>query len=170
MDGFGVLADRRLGAVCRHWKDLVRDGLPPARQALDPGAFMAALPFLWICERQGGSGRLVVRLAGEAINALFGRTVRGRFLDEILPPPLHGELVAAVGEVLAGPAALLARGRLSVDDPGAPLADCAILPLRDGPEIRSVLGATVYDAQMATPPGRLLPAIKERVLVPVAEL
>jgi hypothetical protein len=170
MDGFGALADRRLGAVCRHWKNLVRNDMPPVRQALDPGAFMTALPFLWICERQGGSGRFVVRLAGEEINALFGRTLRGRFLDEILPPALHAELAAAIGEVLARPATLLARGPLSVNDPGVAPADCAILPLREGAEIRSVLGATVYDAPMATPPGRLLPAIKERVLVPVAEV
>jgi hypothetical protein len=169
MDAFGAIADRRLRAVCRHWKDLVRDGVPPARQELDPSAFLPALRFLWICERQGSSGRLVVRLAGEDINELFGQRLRGRFLDEILPPPHHAELAATIDEVLAGPAALVTRGPLVATDPSAPPAETAILPLREGTEIRSVLGATVYEGRMAFPPGRLLPETNDRVLVPAAQ-
>ena len=142
---FDFVGDERLQSVCRHWDQLVSGRKLPDRRELDPRAFKSALPFVWLCEHVAPANTYLVRLAGEEINRLFDRSIRLRVLEDFLDQPQRDELADKFDQVLAGPAVLWSRGLLFATFENGPLGECVALPLRDGGQVRLVLGATVYE-------------------------
>lgn len=138
---------------CRHlldvlawWQAARPVGGVPYRRAIDPAAFPRALPCVWLCDYEPAAGEFRYRLAGEDINAVFGRPLKGRTLAAAFPTAAGVEAVhGALWRVIAEPAVGHAEGPvyswLGRQRPGERL----MLPLLDDAgRCTAVLGATRY--------------------------
>jgi hypothetical protein len=141
--------------VLAWWQAARPVGGVPHRRAIDPRAFPRALPCVWLCDYDPGAGEFRYRLAGEDVNAVFGRPLKGLTLAAAFPSAAGVEAVrATLWRVIAEPAVGHAEGPvyawLGRQRPGERL----ILPLLDDAGRRTaVLGATRYHPA-ASPPGQ----------------
>lgn len=70
--------------LIQHWMSCCSTGVLPMRSELDPGTIRAQLSAISIIELSSeGSARF--RLAGSKLRQLFGREMRGRYLEELDP-------------------------------------------------------------------------------------
>ncbi len=81
--GFQGLTDAQSDLIS-YWRDSHIVGVPPAREALDPGAIRAHLSSISIVEI-GRDGQARFRLAGSKLRQVFGCDMRGRSLTELEP-------------------------------------------------------------------------------------
>src|SRR3546814_9671576 len=57
----------------------------PGRRQIDPAAIAGVLPHVWLCDYEPAGRRFRYRLAGESIADVFGRSLRGLWLEEFFP-------------------------------------------------------------------------------------
>ena len=165
------IESQRVRDVCEHWRSLLTGTVPPHRARLDPVEMAAALPFVWIVEKEAGpSGRYMLRLAGEEVNRLFGESLRHRFIDEIFPPPIASEVVRKLDTVSETPALVWTLGPFFEGSPDGPVGECAVLPLVGDDNRPALLGVTVPTVAMNMPPRRLIPIAQEKRILTLAEL
>ena len=68
--------------LIQHWMSCCSTGVLPMRSELDPGTIRAQLSAISIIElSEHGAARF--RLAGSKLRQLFGREMRGRYLEEL---------------------------------------------------------------------------------------
>lgn len=79
--GFQGLTDAQSNLIS-YWRKSHTVGVPPAREALDPGAIRGYLSSISIVEI-GRDGQARFRLAGSKLREVFGRDMRGKFLSEL---------------------------------------------------------------------------------------
>lgn len=144
LDAFAHVRDAKLRGLAAYWLDLRRGERLPEYGDLDPARFASLLPYVWVSEREG-SGRFRYHLAGERINEVYGRSLRGRYLDEIMPAERREKTHAIYARVVDEPAVLHNLGwlynRLGRSGYGERLA----LPMRKGPgPARIILGVSLY--------------------------
>jgi len=157
--------------VCDHWRSLLVGTVPPARDKLDPAKMKRSLPFLWIAEKQWGvSGRYVLRLAGEAVNRLFGESLRHRFIDDIFPAPVAAEVTQKFDKVVETPALVWTLGPFFDALSDGPTGECAVVPLVADSGGQALMGVTVPKGAMRMPPRRLFPLSQESRILSLAEL
>jgi hypothetical protein len=157
-------------AVWDHWLSLASQGEPPLRRQLDATAMAGSLPYIWIVEKQlDQPHRFLLRLAGEAINALFGESLRLRFIDQIFPPPIAGEVERKLDTVMESRAVVWTLGPFFESQPNGPSGECLVAPITgDGP-CQGALGVTVPRHALRTPPRRLFPICQEKLVITAAE-
>jgi hypothetical protein len=159
---FGHVRDERLRRLVAYWLDRRQGRTMPARRDIDPVDIPAVLPFIWLNDVVPGAApgdelRFRCRLAGEAINAVHRRSVRGLTLEDYVPAddlPVVTEQYTAVART---PLVLHALGRVYHQTRQYIVGERIVLPLSaDGGGTADVLlGATVYttiDAAGLTPP------------------
>ena len=157
---FEVLRDSRLRRLLAHWLGLAGGTVPP-RAALDPLDIPYALPICWLCDLVADAdvpqGRFRYRLAGDTIERVFGRSLKGHYLDMLVPPADWPRVEARWLSVLALPAIAVHVGTVYDTYDMLLVGERLLLPLLDGqgrPTI--ILGATAYEAAgPETPPGPL---------------
>ncbi len=144
LDAFALVRDAKLRGLLAYWLDLRRGERLPDYADIDPSHFASLLPFAWVSEREP-DGRFRYHLAGERINDVYGRSLRGRYLDEIMPADAIAKTHAIYSRVVGEPAVLHNLGwlynRLGRTGYGERLA----LPMRKGPgPARIILGISHY--------------------------
>src|SRR5262245_53362813 len=84
IDHSPAIADEGLKALYRYWCELgqAAHGMP-AVQSFDPLHLTKMLPNIWILEVAPDTHRFRMRLAGENINAIYGRGIGGRYFADL---------------------------------------------------------------------------------------
>ena len=99
------IADAHLRSLFLYWCELAQAaGGMPQIQAFDPLHLPKVLPHIWIVEVESATRRFRVRLAGENINAIYGRNIGGQYFRDVYEPSDLDTIVARYGRCLSQPA------------------------------------------------------------------
>ena len=146
------LQEPDLIAVAMHWNAARGRKLMPGWTDIDPSAISRQLPIVWAYRYFPETETFVGRLAGEAINAIHGRSIRGMALDDLFPTPDAAENVRArYLRVVKEPCMYRSTGQVFTKIGRSGTGERVILPLAsDGVHADGVFGATFY--RLAMPP------------------
>lgn len=140
------LQDPGLRLLYEHWFDLAAaaDGIPPV-QGFDPLHLPRLLPNIWILEVEPATRRFRMRLAGENINAIYGRSIAGLYFNDVFQPGDVEIIVARYSRALRDPAVFHASGSVYAAGGSLTVGERLGLPMlgREG-GTNTLLGATVY--------------------------
>jgi len=139
---FAKVGSQALCQLLAYWCDRRGRRALPALSDIDPTDIPSVLGQIWLCDHLAGCGRFRYRLAGEKINAFWGRNIAGKHLEEIVPP---GRLDSAAEKLRMAcelPAIVHDRICLSLTEEIACNGERMILPLSDdGVRVNVLLGA-----------------------------
>ena len=140
------IADGNLRALYQYWRELAQAaGGLPAIQAFDPLHLPKILPQIWIVEVDAATRRFRVRLAGENINAIYGRNIGGQYFRDVYDPADLDTMVARYGRCLTQPAIFRATGSVYAAAGRLTAGERLALPmLGRGGITDTLLGATAY--------------------------
>ncbi|SMF41288.1 PAS domain-containing protein [Tistlia consotensis] len=142
---FASLQAAALRDVADHWNRCRGARRMPGWQDLDPAELKPHLPIVWSWRFDPELGDFVGRLAGEQINAAFGKSLRGKTPNQFFAPEHAREMRWRMEKVMIGPCGMRGSGHVFVHAGGAGEGERLILPLAgDGVTGDGVLGATVY--------------------------
>ena len=144
------IADRHLRSLCQYWGELAQAaGGLPSIQAFDPLHLPKVLQHIWIVEIEAATQRFRVRLAGENINAIYGRNIGGQYFRDVYDPSDLDTIIARYGRCLTQPAIFRATGSVYAAA-GRPMAGerLALPMLGRGGVTDTLLGATVYGGKV----------------------
>lgn len=143
------LLSRKSRALLKVWREATPVGAPmPFKSHVDPLALGAAgiLAHTWLVERDPETGRFRYRVSGDEIDAVFSRSMTGKFVDEEFTPETLGPItdlwsrMLTEGLIFHSAGDLMAPGKIKV--PGERL----VFPLMDrNGTPRYILGVTDYD-------------------------
>lgn len=140
------LHDPGLRLLYDHWLELAEaaDGLPPL-QEFDALHLPRLLPNMWIIEVEPSTGRFRMRLAGENINAIYGRSIAGQYFKDVFQPGDAEIIAARYARALSEPAIFHASGSVYAAGGNLTVGERLGLPmLGRGGSTNTLLGATVY--------------------------
>lgn len=143
-----------LRAVALHWDSVRCPPALPAWRDIDAAALKPYLPILWSWKYDRETDRFTGRLAGEHINLLFGRSLRGRPMAEFFRGDAYSKIFARHKQVVTEPAFYHGGGLVFRHEGRGGHGERIILPLaEDGRNGDGILGATVYElATLAAAP------------------
>ena len=140
------LQDPGLRSLYDTWLNLAdgANGLPPV-QRFDPLHLPRLLPNVWIIEVEPATRRFRMRLAGENINAIYGRSIAGLYFRDVFQPGDAEIIVARYSRALSEPAVFHASGSVYAAGGSLTVGERLGLPMlgREG-RTNTLLGATVY--------------------------
>ena len=140
------IQDPGLRLLYNYWLDLAKagDGLPSV-QSFDPLHLPKLLPNIWIVEVEPATGRFRMRLTGENINAIYGRSIAGLYFKDVFQPGDVEIIVARYSRALSEPAIFHASGSVYAAGGNLTVGERLGLPMlgREG-RTNTLLGATVY--------------------------
>ena len=107
----------------------------PRRSAIDPGAIVPCLPYVYLYRYDPHTGDFTCSLAGEEINRAWGSSIIGKRQRDFMPPDIAAVLQVRFRTIIDTPAVLLTGFR-----GGTPLA---------GPRfVRRIIGPLAHDDGM----------------------
>jgi hypothetical protein len=134
-----------LREVAAHWSKAKAGKRLPAWKNIDPIALARHLPNLWSWRYEADHDRFVGRLAGEEINELFGRNLRGVPMEEFFAGCRYETIFERHKRVVSGPCVMRQRGLVFNHVGRLGSGERIILPLSgDGLRADGIIGATVY--------------------------
>jgi hypothetical protein len=140
------LQDPGLRVLYDYWVSLAEEagGLPPV-QSFDPLNLPKLLPNLWILEVEPATNRFRMRLTGENINAIYGRSIAGLYFKDVFQPGDVEIIVARYTRALTEPAIFHASGQVYAAGGSLTVGERLGLPMlgREG-RTNILLGATIY--------------------------
>lgn len=140
------LEDPGLRLLFDYWHALAvaARGLP-SLATFDPLHLPKLLPNMWILEVEPATARFRMRLAGESINAIYGRSIAGQYFSDVFEPGDSDIIVARYSRALCEPAVFHASGSVYAARGALSVGERLGLPMvgRDG-RTNTLLGATVY--------------------------
>jgi len=151
------LENARLKSLYEYWLALARQaGGLPSIQSFDPLRLPQVLSNIWILEVAPENGRFRMRLAGEDINAVYGRSIAGHYFAEVFSPHEVDLIVERYRRALSEPVIFTARGAVYAAAGRLTEGERIGLPMlgREG-VTNTLLGATVYGARLV-PEGQTL--------------
>jgi hypothetical protein len=117
----------------------------PGWKDIDPAAIAPQLPIVWAWKYDRASDSFTGRLAGEEINAAFGKSLRGVDMKTFFADMSYEVIFARYRHVVTEPAFAIGRGTVFGIARRYGLGVRIILPLAaDGNEADGILGATLY--------------------------
>ena len=152
------IADAYLRSLYQYWRELAQAaGGLPSIQAFDPLHLPKVLQHIWIVEVEGATQRFRVRLAGENINAIYGRNIGGQYFRDVYDPSDLDTIVARYGRCLSQPAIFRATGSVYAAAGRLTAGERFALPmLGRGGVTDTLLGATVYGGKVERHPEVLI--------------
>ena len=144
------IADGHLRSLYQYWRELAQaaGGLPQL-QAFDPLHLPKVLQHIWIVEVDSSTRRFRVRLAGENINAIYGRNIGGQYFRDVYDPSDLDTIIARYSRCLTQPAIFRATGSVYAAAGRLTAGERLALPmLGRGGITDSLLGATVYGGKV----------------------
>lgn len=151
-DARGLLSSLAAHALLDHWAGLATQGYP-TRRKLDPLAFAATLPNVWLRSYEQRTRRFQCVLAGDAVREAYDTPVVGAYLEDILQPGEVLRVRALFERALLEGYILVLRGRLfpQIHRPG--LGERLVLPLYDDDGTPSALIGCVIPLDGQEEPG-----------------
>lgn len=117
----------------------------PRRGDLDPLAFPSLLSHIWLLEYVASRNIYIYRLAGEHINEIFGFSLRGKSLSQVIPEDMLEIVRNRFEHVRRAPGACHAKGCVYLRVGRYRSGERLILPLADENGVPGyILGATIY--------------------------
>jgi hypothetical protein len=139
------IRDPRIAGFARLWLRLRGVRTMPSRRDLDPLDFPDLLPCVWLADVLPGP-RFRYRLAGEAVIAVFGVPMRGRFMEEVIRGARWDAVGPRYAAMVRRPAVSHAIGRIFQLDGRTYPGERLVLPLAsDGRTPDGLVGITLYD-------------------------
>jgi hypothetical protein len=146
------LQDPGLRMLYEYWLTLAHGakGLPSV-QRFDPLHLPRLLPNVWIIEVEPATRRFRMRLTGENINAIYGRSIAGLYFNDVFQPGDVEIIVARYSRALTQPAIFHASGSVYAAGGNLTVGERLGLPMlgREG-QTNTLLGATVYRSPLET--------------------
>lgn len=146
------LEDAGLRSLYDYWRALgLAAGGLPSLQSFDPLHLPKLLPNMWIIEVAPDTHRFRMRLAGEDINAIYGRSIAGQYFRDVFAPSDVETIVARYRKALGEPAVFHANGSVYAAGNRLTVGERLGLPMagRSG-GTNTLLGATVYRDRIET--------------------
>lgn len=129
-----------LKRVARHWRDVRGSRAVPDWSDIRPSALGPQLSIIWSWRYSAATETFTGRLAGDSIEAIFGKSFRGAPMTEIFPPSEYGGILARHKRVATEPALFRGTGLVFRHINRYGTGERIILPLSDG-----IVGATIYE-------------------------
>lgn len=138
-------ADPRILRFLDAWRDARGDERVPARSAFDPTAAADLLAWTWLARFDEARGDFIYRLAGEEVNAAWGRSLRGLSLKEVLGPADHPTVLQRWREILEGPSLHYGHSKERLSALENQSAERLLLPMAD-PDgaVLWIIGLSLY--------------------------
>lgn len=134
-----------LRAVAMHWDQARGSKKMPAWADIDPGAIGPQLPIIWSWKYDRATDLFTGRLAGEEIDSIFGKTMRGADMREFFKDWNYEGVFARNKRVAAEPCLCHGKGLVFIHAGRYGSGERIILPLAaDGEHGDGIIGATVY--------------------------
>lgn len=145
-DFFSAIKSERLKAVAQHWNDVRGDRLLPGWNDIRPTQIAGELKLIWVYRYDRGTRLFTGRLAGNAVETVFGKSFRGTPMRELYPAHDYQRLHDRAERVVCEPALYRGDGRVFIHFERIGNGERIILPLADdGRTGDGLLGATVYE-------------------------
>jgi hypothetical protein len=152
-----------LRAVAQHWQAARGSRKMPAWRDIDPTAIAPYLTVVWSWKYDRAADTMTGRLAGEEINALFGKNLRGVPMTEFFSAPEYDSIFARHRRVAVEPAFLHGAGIIFSHFGRSGVGERIVMPLAgDGERGDGIIGATVYQWVPAGRPSAQSPLEKPR--------
>jgi len=108
------------------------------------------LPYIWILEVAPDTHRFRMRLAGENINAIYGRNIGGQYFSDIFEPSDIDTIVGRYTRALSEPAIFSASGAVYAAAGRLSEGERLALPMLGRTGLTdTMLGAAVYGGRVA---------------------
>jgi len=144
-DFLAAIKEPALRDIALHWSVARGEKRMPAWKDIDPAAIARHLPILWSWKYDRGSDSFTGRLAGEDINAIFGKNLRGAKMSDFFADWQYDLIFARSKRVVSEPAFARGTGPVFIHAGRRGTGERIILPLAtDGLHADGLLGATVY--------------------------
>jgi hypothetical protein len=131
--------------VARWWLSAYKPRRLPSRTEIDLNAIRHALPYVWLIEYLPDEDAFQYRLAGEHVNEVFGYSLRGKRLRDVIEPSMLEIVRGRFLHALNTPGAVHAVGRVYMRVGGYREGERLILPLSDdGVNGTHLFGVTDY--------------------------
>src|SRR3546814_16131029 len=105
-----AIKTQRLRMLLEHYLEVRGTRRMPSRGDIDALRLGPALPIIWMSEYEPAAGTFRYPLAGEDANEIWGFSVAGRLLSDLVPPELFSPTTDSFLTVLRDGAALIATG------------------------------------------------------------
>ena len=154
----------RLRAIAAYWDRARRDRLMPAWADLDPIELRENLPIVWAWKYDRATERFTGRLAGEEINEVFGKSLRGADMAEFFKSFDFPKIFARHRRVVTEPCFAHGSGQVFAHARRVGLGERIIMPLaEDGVHGDGLFGATLYNSHPHERPLLADPTLGEKV-------
>jgi hypothetical protein len=134
-----------LREIALHWRAAKGARRMPGWRDIDPAAIARHLPIVWSWAYDRATDSFTGRLAGEEINAVFGKSLRGAKMREFFAEWRYDDIFARSKRVVTGPAFAHGSGSVFAHAGRHGSGERIILPLAaNGSDGDGLIGATVY--------------------------
>lgn len=153
------LKDQGLRRLLQHWLDR-RIGRPvPSRASIDPAELGSLLSSIWMCDYLPQGRRFRMRLAGEDINRVYGRSINQCDFEEIIAPDMLDHVLFLYRRVIEEPAILHCSGHIYLASGRSRVGERLVLPLTDDSgAVMHAIGASIMSNAR---PGDSGPIVRE---------
>lgn len=140
-------------AVARHWFEVRGSRRMPGWSDIRPSRIAAQLSFVWAYSYDAATDSFIGRLAGDRIEAIFGKSFRHTPLSEVFPPEQYEDVFRRAKRVIEEPAIFYGGGLVFHQLARYGTGERVILPLAgDGIRSDGLLGCTEYHAAESSVP------------------
>ncbi|MGF1593780.1 MAG: PAS domain-containing protein [Kiloniellaceae bacterium] len=144
-----AIKSQPLKLLLEHYLEARGDKRMPARRDIDALKLAPVLPIIWISEYEPAAGTFRYRLAGEAVNEVWGMSVAGRLLSDFVMPERFETTNESFLKAMREEVALHASGPVYRCNDRIGLGERLVLPLSsDGSIADGLIGATHRDAMV----------------------
>lgn len=138
-----------LRALAEHWQQARGERRMPGWSGIDALKLGPHLANIWAWKYDAATDSFTGRLAGEAINAIFGRSLRGVAMREFFSPAAYALVFPRHRRVVTEPCLAHGSGPVFLHVGRRGHGERIILPLaEDGTHGDGLIGMTVYDLPM----------------------
>lgn len=140
-----TISSPSLREILLYWNSLRGDRPLPGWRDIDPVDLRHHLPIVWAWKYDRAADLFTGRLAGEAITAVFGETLRNRSLEDFFKDRSYEDIKKQFHRVVDEPALYVGRGAVFDYAGRYGSGERIIMPLADdGTHADGLLGATTY--------------------------
>lgn len=136
----------RVKLLFEHWREKRGERLMPGWRDIDPMVISPIMPMLWSWKYDRTSDSFTGRLAGEEINAIFGKSLRGARMEDFFRDWNFASIFERHKRVVSEPCIAIGHGMVFSHAGRQGFGERVILPLADdGAHGDGIIGATLYD-------------------------
>lgn len=171
LSAFAHIRDQGLQHLLRHWLEQRGDRLVPARTSIDPAQLGPLLSSIWMCDYLPQERRFRMRLAGEGINQIYGRSINQCDFEEIIAADMLDHVLQLYRRVVEEPAILHNTGHIYLASGRSLLGERLVLPLTDDSGgVMHAIGASIMSNARAGDKGPVLRETMSEIFTPVVAI